>query len=125
MLGRDDLGRLAPGSKADIAIVDLSALRTGPIEDPIRTMVLNANGAHVKTVIVDGRTVVEDGAVPGVDTEGLPVWDLVAALYAAGRLPSARFAGEQMVDFDPLAAREAFFDLLETPLSPPGRGGWG
>jgi cytosine/adenosine deaminase-related metal-dependent hydrolase len=71
MLGRDDLGRLAPGSKADITVVDLSTLRTGPIDDPIRTMVLNANGAHVKTVIVDGRTVVENGAVPGVDVEAM------------------------------------------------------
>jgi cytosine/adenosine deaminase-related metal-dependent hydrolase len=71
MLGRDDLGRLAPGSKADITVVDLSALRTGPIDDPIRTMVLNASGAHVKTVIVDGRTVVEDGAVPGVDVQAM------------------------------------------------------
>ena len=71
MLGRDDLGRLAPGPKADITVVDLSTLRTGPIDDPIRTMVMNANGAQVKTVIVDGRTVVENGAVPGVDVEAL------------------------------------------------------
>jgi cytosine/adenosine deaminase-related metal-dependent hydrolase len=69
LLGRDDLGRLAPGSKADITVVDLSMLRTGPIEDPVRTMVLSASGACVKTVIVDGRTLVEDGAVPGVDVE--------------------------------------------------------
>jgi cytosine/adenosine deaminase-related metal-dependent hydrolase len=71
MLGRDDLGRLAPGAKADIIIVDLSSLRTGPIEDPIRTMILNASGAAVKTVIVDGRIVVEDGTVPGLDVEAL------------------------------------------------------
>ena len=50
---------------ADITIVDLSQLRTGPIDDPIRTMILNANGAQVRTVIVDGRTVVENGAIPG------------------------------------------------------------
>ena len=71
MLGRDDLGRLAPGAKAYITVVDLSTLRTGPIEDPIRTMVLNASGAQVKTVIVDGRTVVEDGAVPGLDVDAM------------------------------------------------------
>jgi cytosine/adenosine deaminase-related metal-dependent hydrolase len=69
LLERDDLGRLAPGAKADINVVDLSALRTGPIDDPIRTMVLNASGASVTTVIVDGRTVVEQGVVPGVDAE--------------------------------------------------------
>lgn len=71
LLGRDDLGRLAPGTRADITVVDLSQVRTGPIDDPIRTMILNAGGAQVKTVIVDGRTVVEDGVVPGVDTEAM------------------------------------------------------
>jgi len=71
LLGRDDLGRLAPGAKADITVVDLSALRTGPIDDPIRTMILNASGASIKTVIVDGRPVVEDGMVQGVDVDCL------------------------------------------------------
>ena len=71
MLGRDDLGRLAPGTKADITVIDLSALRTGPIEDPIRTLLMNANGRDVRTVIVDGRMVVEDGAIPGLDVEAM------------------------------------------------------
>ena len=71
LLGRDDLGRLAPGAKADITIVDLSSLRTGAIEDPIRTMILNASGAHVKTVIIDGRSVVEDGTLPGIDVASM------------------------------------------------------
>lgn len=66
-LGRDDLGRLAPGAKADLTIVDLSQLRTGPIDDPIRTMLYNTNGNQVRTVIVDGRVVVRDGAIPGLD----------------------------------------------------------
>jgi cytosine/adenosine deaminase-related metal-dependent hydrolase len=68
-LGRDDLGRLAPGAKADITVVDLSQLRTGPIDDPIRTLLYNANGANVRDVVVDGRTVVKDGAIPGLDAE--------------------------------------------------------
>jgi cytosine/adenosine deaminase-related metal-dependent hydrolase len=71
MLGRDDLGRLAPGAKADITIVDLSQLRTGPIDDPIRSMILNGSGAQVRTVIVDGRTVVEHGAIPGLDADAM------------------------------------------------------
>jgi cytosine/adenosine deaminase-related metal-dependent hydrolase len=71
LLGRTDLGRLAPGAKADITVIDLKSLRTGPIDDPIRTMVLNGNGAYVKTVIVDGRTVVDDGVVPGIDAEAM------------------------------------------------------
>ena len=64
-------GGWRPGAKADITVVDLSPLRTGPIDDPIRTMLMNANGGQVKTVIVDGRTVVEDGQIPGVDVEAM------------------------------------------------------
>ena len=66
-LGRDDLGRLAPGAKADITVVDLGSLHTGPIDDPIRTMLYNTNGGCVRTVIVNGRTVMADRRIPGVD----------------------------------------------------------
>ncbi len=37
-LGRDDLGRIAVGAKADMIIVDLTGPRVGMIEDPIRTL---------------------------------------------------------------------------------------
>ncbi|MCA9878263.1 MAG: amidohydrolase family protein [Thermomicrobiales bacterium] len=66
-LGRTDLGRLAPGAKADITVVDLSALRSGPVDDPIRTMLYNTNGGQVRTVIINGRSVMEDRHIPGVD----------------------------------------------------------
>ena len=66
-LGRDDLGRLAPGTKADIIIVDLSKLRAGPMDDPIRTLLMNCGGADVRTVIINGRTVMQNGEIPGVD----------------------------------------------------------
>ena len=70
-LGRDDLGRLAPGARADLIVVDLSRLRSGPLDDPIRTLLYNASGNDVRTVVVDGRTVVRDGAVPGLDAGAL------------------------------------------------------
>jgi cytosine/adenosine deaminase-related metal-dependent hydrolase len=66
-LRRDDLGRLAPGAKADIALVDLRKLRIGPYRDPIRALVQCGTGDDVTHVIVDGRTVVEGGRVVGVD----------------------------------------------------------
>jgi cytosine/adenosine deaminase-related metal-dependent hydrolase len=70
-LGRDDLGRLAPGAKADIAVIDLGALHTGPIDDPIRTMLYNTSGASVRTVIVNGRTIMADRQIPGVDAAAM------------------------------------------------------
>jgi cytosine/adenosine deaminase-related metal-dependent hydrolase len=68
-LGRDDLGRLAPGAKADITVISLADLRTGPYDDPIRTMLYNTSGACVSTVIVNGRTIMEERRIPGVDVE--------------------------------------------------------
>ncbi len=70
-LGRDDLGRLAPGARADITIVDLSALHSGPIDDPIRTMLYNTNGTSVHTVIINGRTVMANRQLPGTDVAAL------------------------------------------------------
>lgn len=70
-LGREDIGRLCPGAKADIITVDLSSPRTIPVEDPIRTLILNTNGHCVRHVIVDGRQVVKDGAMVGQDMERL------------------------------------------------------
>ena len=55
-LGRDDLGRLAPGAKADIVLVDFRSLAIGPVPDPIRALVHLATPDMVDTVIVDGRT---------------------------------------------------------------------
>ncbi|MGW5383182.1 chlorohydrolase family protein [Nocardia sp. NPDC003963] len=68
-LGRPDLGRLMPGAQADITVVDLTSAHVGPVDDPIRTLVLNCNGRDVRTVVVAGRTVVEEYTLPGVDAD--------------------------------------------------------
>lgn len=67
-LGRPDLGRLAPGCQADYFVLDLRGPHLGPYADPIRTMVLNADGRDINRVVVAGRTVVEDGEIVTVDT---------------------------------------------------------
>ncbi|MEY9876718.1 cytosine/adenosine deaminase-related metal-dependent hydrolase [Streptacidiphilus sp. MAP12-33] len=66
-LGRPDLGRLAPGALADLVVVDLGDPRTGPVEDPIRTLLAHCTGANVTTVVVNGRTVMRDRVIPGHD----------------------------------------------------------
>ena len=69
-VGRDDLGRLAPGAKADIVLIDLATrdtLRFGPVRDPIKALVECGIGDDVVTVIVDGVVRMRDRVVPGVD----------------------------------------------------------
>jgi cytosine/adenosine deaminase-related metal-dependent hydrolase len=69
-LGREDLGRLAPGAKADIVLVDLATrdtLRFGPVRDPIKALVECGIGDDVITVIVDGIVRMHQRAIPGVD----------------------------------------------------------
>jgi len=70
-LGRKDIGRLALGVKADIVVVDLRGLHTALTYDPIKTMVYWASQSDIETVIVDGRKVVENGRIPGLDEEAL------------------------------------------------------
>jgi cytosine/adenosine deaminase-related metal-dependent hydrolase len=70
-LGREDLGRIAPGAKADLVIVDFARLRIGPFLDPVKALIQCGNGELVKHVIVAGRTVVKNGAVLSVAENAL------------------------------------------------------
>jgi 5-methylthioadenosine/S-adenosylhomocysteine deaminase len=94
-VGRDDLGRLAPGALADIIIIDLSgrgSLRYGPVRDPVKSVVECGVGDDVDTVIVDGKVIMEGGLIPGVDFAGIR--------------EAAQIAGEQvwatLQEWDPL-----------------------
>jgi cytosine/adenosine deaminase-related metal-dependent hydrolase len=94
-LGRDDLGRLAPGAKADIIIIDLTArgtLRYGPIRDPIRAVVECGIGDDVDTVIVNGLTRMRNREIPGLRMEDIRQ----SAQHAADHLWS------RVQDWDPL-----------------------
>ena len=69
-LGRDDIGRLAPGALADIVIFHISrqdVLRLAPSFDPIKTLVECAIGDDVTTVIIDGIVRLTQGQIVGFD----------------------------------------------------------
>lgn len=70
-LGRDDLGRLAPGAKADIIVVNLSGLRFGAVHDPIKSLIESATGADLEAVFIDGRQIVDSGQFVAVEEESL------------------------------------------------------
>ena len=66
-LGRADLGRLAPGARADIAVFGLDDAIMAPSVDPITTLVAGGSGKVTRAVFVDGRLSMRDGAVAGLD----------------------------------------------------------
>ena len=67
VLGRDDIGRLAVGAKADIVLVDTQHPSMRPLRDPLKSLVYSAAERAVREVFVDGRQVVAEGAVLGLD----------------------------------------------------------
>lgn len=64
-LGREDIGRIAPGAKADIAVIDLGLALQTP--DPIQTLMTSCSGRDVRDVWIDGRRVMQDRQIPGID----------------------------------------------------------
>jgi 8-oxoguanine deaminase len=81
-LGRDDIGRLAPGLEADLALFKLDEPRFSGAHDPLAALVLC--GAHrADRVMIAGRWRVVDGAPADFD---------LAALLAAQKEAARDFA---------------------------------
>ena len=69
-LGRDDIGAIAPGMEADVALFTLDEPRFSGAQDPVAALVLC--GAHrADRVMVAGRWRVIDGMPEGVDLPAL------------------------------------------------------
>ena len=78
-VGRPELGEIAVGKAADLALFKLDELRFSGHGDPLAALVLC--GAHrADRVMVGGNWVVTDGAIPGLD-----VPDLIRRHSAAAR----------------------------------------
>jgi len=67
VLGRDDIGHLAPGMAADVVAFDLDQLGfAGGGHDPLAALVLCAP-AHADLSIIHGRVVIRDGQLTTID----------------------------------------------------------
>jgi 5-methylthioadenosine/S-adenosylhomocysteine deaminase len=67
----DHIGSLEVGKRADFVIANPSNWDLQPIYDPMFTAARGLTGRDVETVVVDGKIVVENGAVSTLDEEEL------------------------------------------------------
>ena len=66
-----EIGSIEVGKKADIVVIDCDNAWMTPIHHPVSAIVYSALGHEVKTVMIDGRFVLRDGVVPGIDEVAL------------------------------------------------------
>jgi guanine deaminase len=95
-LGFDKLGRIEKGWKADLVLLDLSALHYIPLNDLASQIVFGEDGTGVESVMIGGRWVVRDRKLLTVDVEALrrKAEEAVARLSAANA--DAKALGEKL-----------------------------
>ncbi|MEZ5667021.1 MAG: amidohydrolase [Alphaproteobacteria bacterium] len=63
----DQIGSLAAGKKADLVLIDPRSAGTLPLHDPVAGLVSAMHAANVRSVMIDGRWVLRDGAIATFD----------------------------------------------------------
>ncbi len=101
-ISRDDLGRIAKGAKADLVIWEGDSVWMSPLRDPIKNIVFNAQAENVKTVIVNGKIVMQDSVILGVSD----IKVLARKLQEAGvrmwaNMPKGDWAGREVDEISP------------------------
>ena len=86
--GIEGTGSLVPGNLADVVLVSLTDVAGGHASQPFADLMLRrAKAAHVRTVIIGGKVVRDDGRFVGHDAEGLRA-ALIASMAPATAAPS-------------------------------------
>lgn len=66
VLGRDDVGVIAPGMRADLGVWDMRGVEAAGAWDPVAALVL-CGPSRVRHLVVEGRQVVRDGQMVTLD----------------------------------------------------------
>jgi 5-methylthioadenosine/S-adenosylhomocysteine deaminase len=67
----DRIGSIEPGKRADLVLYDLDTPEWRPLLNPVNNLVYAASGASVRTVLIDGRVVLDDGRLTTLDERDL------------------------------------------------------
>jgi cytosine/adenosine deaminase-related metal-dependent hydrolase len=102
-LGRDDIGRLVPGARADLVLVDLTNPFMLPARDPLRSLMYTAADRAVHSVFIDGAQVMEAGRVLTLNhAEALGLLAEAQARMEAD-VPNHDWAGRRADEITPLS----------------------
>ncbi|SDN65702.1 8-oxoguanine deaminase [Pseudomonas jinjuensis] len=85
LLGRSDIGELAPGKQADLALFKLDELRFSGSHDPLSALLL-CGADRADRIMIGGSWRVVDGEVEGLDLKGLIADHTQAARKLLGTL---------------------------------------
>jgi len=100
---RDDIGRLAPGAKADLVLVDLHNSWMMPVRDPLRSLIFHAADRAVRDVYVDGEKVVGNGRVLTLDQAGALERLTAAQHRMEASVPARDARGRRSAEITPLS----------------------
>jgi cytosine/adenosine deaminase-related metal-dependent hydrolase len=100
---REDLGRLSPGAKADLVLVDLKNPWMMPVRDPLRSLIFHAADRAVRDVYVDGEQVVANGRVRTLDQAGALERLTAAQRRMEASVPARDARGRRSTEITPLS----------------------
>jgi cytosine/adenosine deaminase-related metal-dependent hydrolase len=100
---REDLGRLCPGAKADLVLVDLKNPWMMPARDPLRSLIFHAADRAVRDVYVDGEPVVANGRVLTLDQAGALERLTAAQRRMEASVPARDARGRRSTEITPLS----------------------
>jgi cytosine/adenosine deaminase-related metal-dependent hydrolase len=104
-LGRDDIGRLAPGCRADMVLVDVTHPMMQPLHDPLRNLIYAAGDRAIRAVYVDGEQVVRDGKVLTIDYPAAAAALHEAQARVKAKVPELDWARRRADVISPLTLR--------------------
>lgn len=101
-LRRDDIGRLAPGCKADFVVVETRHPAMMPLREPLRSLLFVAAERAVRDVWIDGRQVVAGREVLGIDLPSALAELQAAQARSMERVPNLDWAGRNALEMSPM-----------------------
>jgi 5-methylthioadenosine/S-adenosylhomocysteine deaminase len=101
-LRRDDIGRLAPGCKADFVLVDIKDPSMMPLREPLRSLIFVAAERAVRDVYVDGEQVVKEGQPCNIDLQAASEALEAAQQRSMERVPALDWAGRDADALSPM-----------------------